>query len=188
MRRLLAVLLLVTVACGDDSASAPESSLTTVPQTTTPANVVETTTAPTPEAGAKPSVVISRVGFASGTIELTNVGTESVELGGLILCQPSAYNGVEAHTLAPGASVEVSADLVGGVSPVSGEVGLYVDSDFGNADSIVAYVEWGETGHTRSTPAVEAGIWATGDVVESTDATTALIGDGTLGAAGWSSE
>ena len=40
--------------------------------------------------------------------------------------------------------------------------------------AIVAYVEWGRSGHGRSGTAVAAGVWTDGDFVATTGATTSI--------------
>ena len=48
---------------------------------------------------------------------------------------------------------------ISALSPDSGEVGLYSISSFSSSDAILGYVEWGSSGHGRSSVAVAAGIW-----------------------------
>ena len=52
-------------------------------------------------------------------------------------------------------------------------MGLYLDGSFDSSSSIVSYVEWGRAGHGRTGTAVAAGIWPSGDFVDS--AGSALI-------------
>ena len=75
----------------------------------------------------------------------------------------------------PGAKTVDISQGVGKLDPVSGELGLYAEGDFGNPDAIVAYVEWGKAGHGRTATAVQAGVWPSGGFVPTSD-TTALIG------------
>lgn len=91
-------------------------------------------------------------------IVITNMGDSDYDLTGHQLCNRPTYVELPAETLAAGATIEVpTADL--GLSPDSGEVGLYTARDFGNPDAIIRYVQWGEGDHGRSATAVEAGVW-----------------------------
>ena len=102
---------------------------------------------------------------------ITNVGDASGNLEGHFLCQRPSYAQLPDLELGPGESVAISlggdvflpppgvktidaAVFVGNLDAAGGEMGLYLDQSFGDADSIVAYVEWGSTGHGRSETAV----------------------------------
>ena len=63
----------------------------------------------------------------------------------------------------------------GPFNPESGEIGLYRTNDFGSADAIVSYVEWGSGDHGRSDTAVEAGIWVGGGFVATTADSGAIL-------------
>jgi hypothetical protein len=71
-----------------------------------------------------------------------------------------------------------------------GELALYiVNGDFGNSGNIVDYVEWGSTGHTRSSVAQAAGIWSGGDFVPSWTGCASLEYDGSGDSSGdWVSQ
>jgi len=60
-----------------------------------------------------------------------------------------------------------------------GEMGLYTTNNFGSSAAIIDYVEWGSTGHGRSSVAVAAGIWTTGDFVPTFGTGESLSYDGT---------
>ena len=104
---------------------------------------------------------ITRIDFDAGTIDITNHGESEVDPNGLIVCNFPAYAPIEgAPTLAPGESFTLELAAINiPVGAADGEMGLYLDGDFENPDSIVAYVEWGSTDHTRSPVGVEAGVW-----------------------------
>ena len=42
---------------------------------------------------------------------------------------------------------------------------LYIDMNFGSSDSIIDYVEWGSSNHSRSDEAEGANMWTVGDFV-----------------------
>jgi hypothetical protein len=60
------------------------------------------------------------------------------------------------------------------------ELGLYAVPSYNNPDNILDYVEWGSSGHQRSTVAQSAGIWTLGDfvMVESGDGSIEFDGFG----------
>lgn len=95
---------------------------------------------------------ITEVDFENGTITITNHGDADVDPNGLIVCNFPAYAPVAgAPTLEPGASTVIDLAAIGiPADAADGEMGLYLDNDFGNSDSIVSYVEWGSTGHERA--------------------------------------
>ncbi len=110
-------------------------------------------------------------------IVVTNVGDATGNLAGHFLCQRPAYFGIPDVEVAPGQSVAISTGgsvfqpppdaitldqiaTIGTLSPGAGEVGLYKSANFGSSTDILSYVEWGRSGHGRSSVAVEAGIWS----------------------------
>lgn len=136
-------------ACGGSADS------TTQAPTDTTGTASATTSAP---GSAGSPLVITSVDFDTGMIVITNMGDSDYDLTGHQLCNRPTYVELPAETLAAGATIEVpTADL--GLSPDSGEVGLYTARDFGNPDAIIRYVQWGEGDHGRSATAVEAGVW-----------------------------
>ena len=59
------------------------------------------------------------------------------------------------------------------------ELGVYSSGDFGDDQSILDYVIWGDrSGPTRESVAVSAGIWTEGDRAIAFDSNSALIYDG----------
>ncbi len=135
---------------------------------------------------AQAAFAITAVAFGDdGYVEIRNVGGAAGRFQDWFLCQRPAYQSVALEIdLAPGEGVWVavgdgtglapSDDIVvilpgnggfGRLQPEDGEIGLYRDSSFGNAGSILSYVEWGEAGHGRSSVAVDAGIWQDGGFV-----------------------
>jgi hypothetical protein len=124
-------------------------------------------------------------------IVITNIGEGTGSLAGHVLCQFPTYANLPDIELAPNEFVGVSLGgslfvpppgakdtfslNVGSIRPGSGELALYSSSRFDSSDAIVDYVEWGNSGHTRSEVAVGAGIWGSGDFVATTDATTFMF-------------
>jgi len=149
--------------------------------TTTTSTATSSTTATTAVAAAA-TFVISRVVFGSeGFVAVTNVGGSAGSLEGWQLCQRPAYYPIGSVDVAPGETVRFTSGPVTGLtgqvidtggqfgqlSAADGEIGLYIDNNFGSASSIRSYVEWGSSDHGRSSVAVEAGIWVSGGFVPS---------------------
>ena len=130
-------------------------------------------------------VVINEI-QESGTIELKNVGTGTVDVSNYWLCDFPSY-----RRLGSGGTNIIAGDLMLGpgeilaidnfnvVSAADGEMGLYTSSAFGSSDAMIDYVEWGSTGHGRSSVAVAAGIWQTGLFVPAFAANQSLAYTGT---------
>ena len=114
-----------------------------------------------------PRFVLTAVVFGEdGYVEVTNVGSAAGSLEGHWICQLPAYF-MAGGQLEPGESARFdrSDSSFGSLNADSGEIGLYTSNSFGDSQAIIAYVEWGETGHGRSGVAIEAGIWAEGSAV-----------------------
>lgn len=191
MKRVITVLAIVLVAAacsGSDSDSDPTTSAaaggTDATSTTSvgPTSTSAATDGETPTSGETGSAefVISRVVFGDGGyVSVTNAGDESGNLEGWQLCQRPAYYRIDSVEVAPGETVHFTDGSVSGLTGQvidanrgfgrligsSGEVGLYVDNAFTSASSIRSYVEWGSSGHGRSSVAVTAGIWPEGGFV-----------------------
>ncbi|MEE8497477.1 MAG: hypothetical protein V3S62_02980 [Acidimicrobiia bacterium] len=227
---LLLALVLVVAACGDDDAG--DTTTTQAATATTTAAATETTSAEdmteetmaedtTEETMAEDTTEetmsddmamegaifeITSVSFGAPMVVITNVGTETGNLGGHWICQRPGYQEVPAIDVGPGESVAISLGgnvflpppgtltiegqlNIGGISASSGEIGLYSSNAFGSADAMVSYVEWGNTGHGRSGTAVEAGLWDDGGFVATTDETAVIQQDTifSMSSTGWSS-
>lgn len=229
---LLFAFVLVVAACGDDDSG---TDATTAP-TATAAPTATTEAAPddatsdegvseddmteddmseedTPEEDMSdemtvdgPVFEITTVTFGSPMLVITNVGTETGNLGGHWICQRPAYQELPAMDVEAGQSVAISlgGDVflpppgaltvegvlnLGAISASDGEMGLYSSSSFGSAADIVSYVEWGSSGHGRSDTAVEAGVWDDGGFVPTTGDTAGIQQDTifSMAASGWSS-
>jgi hypothetical protein len=183
---LFVALVLVAAACsnGDETAS----DTTTSP----PPNASTTAAASTTAGGGSAVFAIEMVTFGDGAmVVITNTGTGTGELAGHWLCQRPSYFQIPDVALDPGEQVAIALDgagfepppgamivdavaTVGTIDPASGELGLYSSSQFDDATDIVSYVEWGSTGHGRSSVAVAAGIWTQGGFVATTPTTASL--------------
>lgn len=197
---VVVALALVAAACGDDDAGeAPAASTTAGPAPTTEAPAPTTAA---PGGAAEFAIVSVTLAEDAQGVVIQNVGGALGNLSGLWLCQAPSYDSFGDVELAPGEMVAVTlggdftgpegaktASLsIGSIGVDDGEIGLYTSRDFGSSSAIVDYVEWGEGGHTRSSVAVEAGIWNSGDFVPTTDTTTEITANGQVNsAAGWSS-
>jgi hypothetical protein len=188
MRSLItfAVLTLIVAACGTASETATtnsEPTTTVAPDTTTStagattsAPAEETTTTTPPVSGAR--FVLTSISLGDGgMVVITNIGDEAGSLAGHFLCQRPSYfaipdvevpagglvaisTGGNAFVPPPGAITIDEIAAIGTLKPADGEVGLYTSALFGSATDIISYVEWGSSGHGRSSLAAEAGIWS----------------------------
>lgn len=144
-------------------------------------------------------VVISEVGydvlFAGETkwVELHNTGTSEVDVSSLILCHWPVYSRLDqagllsgSLDLQPGAYVVLSWSAIG---VGDGEIGLYVDDSFESPSSMIDYMEYGSSGHVRSSVATSAGLWAAGQQVPAANAgeTLAVVNPSGSFAAKWAS-
>ncbi len=191
--QILLVVALVAAACSDDTAST--TAATTAPATTSasattqaPAATTTTTqaplvtTAPATTAAGTTGLQIVQVGFDTsfqeGWVLLQNTGSTPVSLGGHFLCQRPSYFALPDVTIAAGDIFWVgvtgpvdsqptvgAGGAIGSLDASDGEMGLYSSGSFGDPTSMVSYVEWGSSGHGRSSVAVDAGIWGAGDFV-----------------------
>lgn len=181
MRKLLAsvaALTLVVAACsGDDSEPATTGADAAVDATAAPAATV---------GGDSHSLVIAAIDFDAGTILIRNDGAEPYNLTGHWLCNRPTYAPLPEETLEPDQSIEIDAAALG-IGPSDGELGLYTSRDFGSAEAIVRYVEWGNGGHGRSATAAEAGVWVEGDFVANEGANLESSGSNPVSAADWAS-
>lgn len=164
------VVALLASACSDDtsdddgalSSSVSESSSSTT--TTEPA-----TTAPIPETGqALGDLQLSVVQFGDdGYVEIVNSGSDPITLAGVYICEFPDYADLgdvaEVDTLDPGATTQIAASVLGGLSIDSGEAALYDGDDFDSADAMLSYVQWGSGDHQRASVAAEAGLWPSVD-------------------------
>jgi hypothetical protein len=176
MKRLLTVVALVSAACSS-SATASTTTIATTTSSGTSASNGTTTTQPVVSVEAR--FALGTVVFGEqGRIEVVNMGPQAANVHGewiaihpFYLELPSAIVEVGDHVTIGFDEVATPEALVhaSGLLPAptadGGEIGLYENGSFGDPSSIVDYVEWGESGHFRSTVAVAAGVWAEDRVV-----------------------
>ena len=210
MKRTAIALILVLSACsGGGESSDTDSGPTLEPTTPSPTTTVqsndsvstvpETTT--TVITGNAKFVIGSVVFGEGGTIEVGNLGPDAGDLTGFWIAIHPYYLEIPSVVIAPGRAIIVSiaedadpelvipaAGLLPALKSGSGEIGLYSSGGFGDPDAIIDYVEWGSTGHTRSSVAIQAGLWTEGDaVVTDASATGLTAGDRSEpGPQGWS--
>ncbi len=119
------------------------------------------------------------------TVELRNLGGSTVDISGYALCQFPTYDQLSNIPLLCGGDlmieggslVAVTVDIT--LNAADGELGLYFTyGNFGSPGNITDYVEWGSTGHVRSSVAQAAGIWTAGDFVPDWSACASLEYDG----------
>lgn len=169
----LLVLALSAAACGGDDAdgaSDPAESPATEAVQTSPTTSTTSTTAPLPQ-GAVPLGDLQIVGVEfgdTGFVRVQNRGTAEANVNGVYICQFPQYTDlgtvVTRGVIAAGATAEIPASAVGGLSDQGGEAALYANNaDFGSPDNILAYVQWG-AGGARADVATAANIWAGPDV------------------------
>ncbi len=128
-------------------------------------------------------VVINEI-RAGGTVELKNIGAEMVDVSDYLLCDFPAYDRLSnlnvicgSLDMAPGSILAI--DNFNFIDASDGEMGLYLNNSYTNPESILDYVEWGSTGHQRSSVAVAAQIWSTGDFVPAFGSDQSLAYSGT---------
>ncbi|RCS26114.1 T9SS C-terminal target domain-containing protein [Polaribacter sp. WD7] len=129
-------------------------------------------------------IVISEI-KAPGSVELKNIGKETVDVSSYWLCDFPAYSQLSSSSinvvngslsLAPNAIVEISGFNF--ISGDDGELGLYSNNSFGSTASIVDYIEWGATGHRRASVAIEAGTWTSENFIPAFDESNSIQYDG----------
>jgi len=113
-------------------------------------------------------IVLNEIYPNSNQIELKNIGNSSTNVGSYWFCNFPSYTQVQNATIVSGSLDMAPGDILLVETSVSfnatdAEMGLYTSSNFGSSNAMIDYVEWGSTGHTRSSVAVAAGIWTTGD-------------------------
>jgi len=141
--------------------------------------------APTVSAQDAGTIAVTGIDLENDTVEITNSGDTEIDINGLVLCNFPAYAPIEgADPIAPGASITVDAGAHGvALADDQGEFGLYTESSFEDPNAIISYVEWGTSGHQRSSVAVEAGIWDGGVVPAGTSLSASV--DSPTSASDW---
>ncbi|MCB0760331.1 MAG: T9SS type A sorting domain-containing protein [Flavobacteriales bacterium] len=109
---------------------------------------------------------ITEVRVDLGDGDMYNTSAMTVNISSYWLCNFPTYDQLSTLTvvcgslnLAPGEYVAIEGF---GISAADGECGLYSSPNYASSAAIVDYVEWGSTGHFRSSTAVAGGVWTTG--------------------------
>ncbi len=128
-------------------------------------------------------IVINEI-FAGGTVELKNIGNSTVDVSNYWLCDFPSYQRISNLNLECGnTNLEAGGILTVNnfnvVDGADGEMGLYTTNSFGSSTALIDYVEWGSSGHQRSSVAIAAGIWTLGDFVPAFSSTESLAYSGT---------
>jgi len=103
-------------------------------------------------------------------VEIANLGTTDADVSDLWLCLgPGTYSQLNSLEVLAGNLVIPQGGFVVvgyGLPDTDGGIGLYSDnSDFGDASTILDFVQYGAGGSSRENVAVEAGIWTANDFV-----------------------
>ena len=131
---------------------------------------------------ASSQIVINEI-LPDGTVELKNIGTSMVDVSGYILCDFPTYQSIANSSLDCGSMMMMPGSLLAvnnfnTLNGQDGELGLYTSSNFSNPNAIIDYVEWGSSGHQRSSVAIAAQIWTMGDFVPEFVGSLAYSGSG----------
>ncbi|MDH3649048.1 MAG: T9SS type A sorting domain-containing protein, partial [Saprospiraceae bacterium] len=129
-------------------------------------------------------IVLNEINVEFG-VEIKNVGTAAQDISSLWLCQFPSYVQFSDMTITcqGGDLMLDSGEVVAFQAPFSfqasdGELAIYSTNSFGSSSAIVDYVEWGSTGHERSSVAQSAGIWPSGDFVAAFAGSNSISYDG----------
>ncbi|MGY5351052.1 T9SS type A sorting domain-containing protein [Wenyingzhuangia sp. IMCC45533] len=132
---------------------------------------------------ANAQIVINEIQYdGTDTVELKNSGSSSVDVSSYWLCNFPMYTQVSNLTIVSGNNTIPAGGLLvltGFSLGSDGELGLYASSAFSSSDAIVDYVEWGSTGHTRSSVGVSAGTWTSNNFVPAVGTNQSIQFDGT---------
>ncbi|MBI1268215.1 MAG: T9SS type A sorting domain-containing protein [Cryomorphaceae bacterium] len=114
-------------------------------------------------------IVINEFQPDNDRIEIKNLGNQTVNVGSYFLCSFPIYTQISSMTIVSGSTMLMPGQLlvVTGhpMEQADDELGLYTLPQYTNSSAMIDYVEWGFSGHTRSSVAVAAGIWSTGAFV-----------------------
>jgi hypothetical protein len=115
-------------------------------------------------------IIINEFQPETNTIELKNIGNTTVDVSSYEACSFPEYNAMDELTLVSGTLLMAPGDITvvqgHAMGVADDELGLYTMPSYTNPDAMLDYVEWGSSGHQRSTVAVAAGIWNTNDFLE----------------------
>ena len=170
----------------DTTTTGPASNVTLPDRTTDTTGALDTV----PDTGLRPNFVLSEVVFGdNGYVAITNVGGAVGNLEGHALCQRPNYFVLPSIEVEPfqvvwvalGDGAGITNPSVVSIVPANGQLGrvgrddgemaLYRSAQFSAPDELRSYVEWGSSGHGRSSVAIEAGLWDPDAFIEIPDDT-----------------
>lgn len=144
----------------------------------------------------KSTIAITEVDYANlKQVEIRNNTTETVDVSNYWLCLgPGNYRQISALTvvngstnLNPGAHLVITFDLLGDSSD---GLGLYRTNAFASSDAIVDFVQYGAAGSPREGVAVGAGVWTSGEFINTSNlqsGTTLSYDGGGVSESDWNS-
>ena len=114
-------------------------------------------------------IVINEI-LPGGTVELKNIGDETIDISTYLLCNFPAYSMIGGMNFLCGSAMVgpgeiVAVDGFDNINHTDGEMAIYINANYTDPASIVDYMQWGSAGHQRESVAVMAGIWTEGDFV-----------------------
>ena len=133
---------------------------------------------------------------ATNWVELYNANDSEVDVSSLILCDFPTYSVISSLTVLSGSTTMPAGGYLvlnwANLDDEDAEVGLYqanATGDFGNADLMIDYMQYGTADHQRESVAVDAGLWTVDEFVELADTGESLqfFENGMVGAGNWAS-
>lgn len=127
------------------------------------------------EQGTLEDLQLVGVDFELDSIILTNVGDEDVRTEGLWAYQDGEVSEFNVFIIQPRTEILFNLSDIGGLDPSGGEVALFSSDSFSDPESLLEYVVWGGSGHSRLDVAIEAGRWNADGAVETDSDTLVLV-------------
>lgn len=127
------------------------------------------------DGGALTDLQLVGVDFELDSIILTNAGTEVVTTEGLWVYQDGEVSEFNVFFIDPRTEILFNTRDIGGVDPEGGEIALFSSDSFSNPDSLIEYVAWGDSGHSRADLAVDAGKWNEEGTVDTPNDTLVIL-------------
>lgn len=115
------------------------------------------------------------IDYELNSMIITNIGAYDVRTEGLWVYQDGESAEFDIFTVEPRATIRFSLRDVGGADVSGGEVALFSDDSFSDADAIFDYVAWGTNGHDKTLLASEAGLWGPEEFVDVDDDVVVIL-------------
>ena len=137
-----------------------------------------------PEGPSVGGIVINEIN-GNDRFEIKNTGNTTVDISNYWICDFPSYSVLSSLDIECDADLVLDPDevitLVSNfdISGDDGEFGLYLNTSWSDPNSIIDYVEWGSSGHTRANVAIAAGIWSSADFVPAFPNPMSIHYDGT---------